>query len=89
MKTWQALGGIGVGRTATMVIVAFVAVLVVSCRPERAPSPPVVVAAGDIADCRGGGDEATARLVGGIRASTVLALGDDAYPEGSAKDFED
>jgi hypothetical protein len=89
MKTWQALGGIGVGRTATMVIVAFVAVLVVSCRPERAPSPPVVVAAGDIADCRGGGDEATARLVGGIGASTVLALGDEAYPEGSAKDFEE
>ena len=58
MKTWQVLGGVGVGRPATVVIVAFVAVLVVvGCRPERPPSPPVVVAAGDIADCRGGGDE--------------------------------
>jgi hypothetical protein len=90
MKTWQALGGVGVGRIATAVIAAFVTVLiVVGCRPERSPSPPVVVAAGDIADCRGGGDEATARLVGGIGGSTVLALGDEAYPDGSAEDFQE
>jgi hypothetical protein len=38
MKTWQVLGGVGVGRPATVVIVAFVAVLVaVGCRPERSP----------------------------------------------------
>jgi hypothetical protein len=56
--------------------------------PERSPSPPVVVAAGDIADCRTEGDEATARLVGGIDGSTVLTLGDNAYPQGTAEDFD-
>jgi hypothetical protein len=90
MKTWQVLGGVGVGRPATVVIVAFVAVLVaVGCRPERPPSPPVVVAAGDIASCRTEADEATARLVGDIGDSTVLTLGDEAYPDGSAEDFEE
>ena len=96
MGNWQALGGIGDGKTATAVIVAFVAVLVgVGCGSERTPSPPersssspVVVAAGDIADCRMEGDEATARLVGGING-TVLTLGDNAYPDGSAEDFDE
>ena len=46
----------------------------------------MVVAAGDIADCASEGDEATARLVGGIEG-TVLTLGDNAYPDGSAQDF--
>jgi hypothetical protein len=48
----------------------------------------MVVAAGDIADCRGEGDEATARLVSDTHA-TVLTLGDNAYPDGSAEDFEE
>jgi 3',5'-cyclic AMP phosphodiesterase CpdA len=51
--------------------------------------PPVVVAAGDIADCAREDDEATARLVEGIDGATVLTLGDNAYPEGSAEDFEE
>jgi calcineurin-like phosphoesterase family protein len=86
-----------------MVIVASVAVLVaVGCSSERVPplqperqppsppvSAPVVVAAGDIADCRTEDDEATARLVGGIDGSTVLPLGDEAYPAGTAEDFEE
>jgi hypothetical protein len=78
----------------TVVIVAFVAVLIAAgCGSERTPSPedadpPVVVAAGDIATCSGTGDEATARLIGGIDG-TVLALGDNAYPDGSAEDFEE
>jgi acid phosphatase type 7 len=70
-----------------VVIVTFVAVLIAAgCRPERPPGPPVVVAAGDIADCAKEGDEATATLVGGIEG-TVLTLGDNAYPEGTAEDF--
>ena len=70
-----------------MVIVTFVAVLIAAgCRPERPPGPPVVVAAGDIADCAKEGDEATATLVEGIEG-TVLTLGDNAYPEGTAEDF--
>jgi len=69
-----------------VVIVAFVAVLIAAgCRPEK---PVVVVAASDIAACNSKNDEATAKLVGGIDGSTVLALGDEAYPEGSAEDFE-
>ena len=31
----------------------------------------------------------TARLVGGIEGSTVLTLGDEAYPEGTPEEFEE
>jgi hypothetical protein len=76
-------------RTATAIIVAFVAVLIAAgCRPERPPGPPVVVAGGDIADCATEGDQATARLVADIDG-TVLTLGDHAYPDASAQDFEE
>jgi acid phosphatase type 7 len=93
METCQAFVGVGAGRTVTVVIVGFVVILVaaVCCGPERPPRPPsgeVIVAAGDIADCRREGDEATARLVGRING-TVLTLGDAAYPEGTAEDFEE
>jgi acid phosphatase type 7 len=80
-------------RVALLPFAAFAALLVVlSCAPERPPRPPsgeVIVAAGDIADCRREGDEATARLIGDIDDSTVLTLGDEAYPDGSAEDFEE
>jgi Calcineurin-like phosphoesterase len=93
METCQAFVGVGAGRTVTVVIVGFVVILVaaVGCGPERPPRPPsgeVIVAAGDIADCSSEGDEATARLVGRING-TVLTLGDAAYPEGTAEDFEE
>ena len=54
----------------------------------RNSPPSVVVAAGDTATCSGTDDEATAKLVGGIEG-TVLTLGDDVYPDGSAQDFEE
>ncbi len=81
-------------RLAPMVFVALLGTLLaLGCAPERPPRLPsgdVIVAAGDIADCRTEGDEATARLVGGIDgSSTVLTLGDNAYPDGSAEDFEE
>ncbi len=66
-------------------------ILAIGCAPERPPGPPsgeVIVAAGDITDCASEDDEATARLVGGIEG-TVLTLGDNAYPDGTAQDFED
>jgi acid phosphatase type 7 len=90
MEAWQALGGVGAGRTATVAIVAFFAVLsVAGCRPEKpVEKPVVVVAAGDIATCSGTGDEATAKLVGGIDGM-VLTLGDEAYPAGSDEDFDE
>jgi acid phosphatase type 7 len=83
-------------RLAPMVFVALLGTLLaLGCAPERPPRPPsgppsgdVIVAAGDIGDCRREGDEATARLVGRING-TVLTLGDAAYPEGTAEDFEE
>jgi acid phosphatase type 7 len=79
-----------------MVLAALLGTLIAfGCAPERPPRPAppsgevIVVAAGNIADCRREGDEATARLVGGIVGSTVLTLGDNAYPEGTAEDFKE
>ena len=79
-----------------MVLVALLGgLLTLGCAPEQPPGPPpsppsgeVIVAAGDIADCTREGDEATATLVGGIEG-TVLTLGDNAYEDGTAQDFEE
>lgn len=54
---------------------------------SRGTSPAVLVGAGDIADCGSDGDEATAAMLDGIEG-TVITLGDNAYPDGSAEDFE-
>ncbi len=77
-----------------MVLVALLgSLLALGCAPERPPGPPpsreVIVAAGDIADCASDGDEGTAKLVSDIDGATVLTLGDNAYPDGSAEDFEE
>ncbi len=47
-----------------------------------------IIAAGDIAVCGSQADEYTARLVEGL-AGTVLALGDNAYEQGSESDYRD
>jgi acid phosphatase type 7 len=52
----------------------------------RVQTAPLLLAAGDIGSCGSGGDEATAELLEGVPA-TVAALGDLAYPVGSAEDF--
>jgi uncharacterized protein YjdB/PKD repeat protein len=55
-----------------------------------APPPPssvVLVGAGDIASCDVNTDEATAVLLDGI-PGTVIALGDNAYPNGTAQEFQ-
>lgn len=53
--------------------------------------PVVLIGAGDIAECSGDADEATAQLLDAELASnpnaTVFTLGDNAYPSGSAADF--
>jgi hypothetical protein len=63
-----------------------------SASPASPPSPaagdPVLVGAGDIADCDTTDDTATAALVDGIEG-TVFTAGDNAYPEGRAQDFQD
>jgi hypothetical protein len=46
----------------------------------------VLVGAGDIADCGRTQDESTAKLLDGI-SGTVFAAGDNAYPNGTAADF--
>ena len=59
--------------------------------PERVQaqsSDPVFVGAGDIANCSGKNDEATAKLLDGI-AGTVFTLGDNVYPDGTAAQFTD
>ncbi len=56
-------------------------------RPARAQtSSPVLVGAGDIASCSSTGDTATAKLLRRI-SGTVLALGDNAYTEGSPSQY--
>jgi acid phosphatase type 7 len=79
-----------VAHIKTITLIVVVGVVLGGCGPEKPPvqKPPVVVAAGDIASCSDTGDEATARLLSDIKG-TVLALGDNAYPEGSAEDFEE
>jgi hypothetical protein len=61
--------------------------------PEHATGDAVVVAAGNIARCGDAGDEATARVLTNIVlnniGSTVLTLGDNAYPDGSVEDFRE
>src|SRR5262249_52447709 len=52
----------------------------------QAPSPVVFVGAGDIAT-PGGHDDATAKLIQSIPGD-VFALGDEAYPNGSADNFK-
>jgi hypothetical protein len=47
---------------------------------------PVVIAAGDIADCSSNGDQQTAALIDKI-GGTVITLGDNAYGSGTASQF--
>ena len=57
--------------------------------PTASPSDPVLVGAGDIADCKNLSPAAkTAVLLDSIEG-TVFTLGDNAYLDGSAKDFAD
>jgi 3',5'-cyclic AMP phosphodiesterase CpdA len=53
-----------------------------------APTPPTLVAAGDVASCRSSGDEATAALVARV-PGTVAVLGDAVYERGTAQEFRD
>jgi hypothetical protein len=66
-------GSVGVDLDGLMVI-------------EPPTSDPVLVGAGDIARCNSTGDERTATVLDGI-AGTVFTAGDNAYPDGSTRDF--
>jgi hypothetical protein len=60
--------------------------LVVTTAAPPAAGDPVLLAAGDIADCASAGDEATAALLDTL-GGTIAGLGDHAYLEGSAAQF--
>jgi hypothetical protein len=67
----------------------FVAVLIGQVPAAVATSSkpaPILLAAGDIADCGTGGARLTARLIESS-SGTVAAIGDTAYPNGSTADF--
>jgi calcineurin-like phosphoesterase family protein/hemolysin type calcium-binding protein len=46
-----------------------------------------LVAVGDISSCANDNDEATAKLLGSIRGTTILTLGDQAYEHGTEAQF--
>jgi hypothetical protein len=60
--------------------------LVVTTAPPSTTPDPVLLAAGDIADCASAGDEATAALRDPL-GGPIAALGDTAYLEGTAQQF--
>jgi acid phosphatase type 7 len=55
--------------------------------PPPPPGMAVLLAAGDIASCSSSGDEATAALLDELPGA-VATLGDNVYPDGSARLFE-
>jgi hypothetical protein len=79
-------------RIVTTVLAALIALAMVSFiglyieRSAKAASV-VLVGAGDIASCSSSGDEATAKLLGGI-SGTVFTIGDNAYSSGTATQFK-
>lgn len=85
MNTVASTGRIALLTLAVLVVVS-ATVACTSAAPEPNTSAPIVVAAGDIADCYSAGDEATARLLGNIEG-TVLTLGDNAYEDGTPQEF--
>lgn len=87
-----------VRRGASIAVVALVsAILTIGCglgndRSKANSSAQItgkpVVVAGDIASCASSGDEATADLLSTV-GGTVIALGDNAYEEGSTRDYRE
>jgi hypothetical protein len=80
-------------RGPTVVATAPIAPLPRTDGPSPAPTatalPTVtLVGAGDIASCGSDGDSVTAKLLEGIEG-TVFTLGDDAYDNGTAREFRD
>ena len=57
-----------------------------SATPAAAPADPVLVGAGDIADCTRTEDSGTANLIAGIPGH-VFTIGDNAYQNGTASEF--
>jgi hypothetical protein len=73
----------GAGNTGFSSPVTFT----VEAPPPPAPTDPVVLAAGDIVDCWGTGDEATAALLDQFPNAIVATVGDHVYEDGSPQEF--
>jgi hypothetical protein len=92
---WVRVGAL---TTVVVVVVAVVALLVVRPWSDEPPDSAVsmkmpagavtIMAAGDIGRCDDDNDDVTAALVRRVPDATVLALGDLAYDDGTARDFE-
>lgn len=63
------------------------AIFLPAALPAATSGPVTVFAAGDIAACDSSGDERTAAILADDPAATILALGDQAYPDGTAADY--
>jgi len=74
----------------TRVVILLIALFAVVWTRAQAPAeaPAVLVGAGDIGDCGTEGAHLTGHLLDNI-AGTVFTLGDNAYPDGAAKNFAD
>jgi hypothetical protein len=77
-----------IARRALVAAVALIVAWGSAAAPVVEAADPVVVGAGDIADCSSTADSATATLIDGI-AGTVITLGDNAYDSGTAAQFRD
>ena len=84
------LGGVlfGLAGTAAHTVSAPDAPRQTPADRARWNAAPVLIAAGDIADCRSPGDEATAALIRTM-TGTVATLGDNAYRGGTRQNFAD
>ncbi len=72
--------------SAVMILVVSAA-FPVKASPAAQSASVVLVGAGDIATCTNNDDEATAKLLDNL-PGTVFVAGDEAYPSGSAVDFQ-
>lgn len=72
----DAAGNSGASTPVTFSVVA----------PTSSATDPVLLAAGDIADCNSSGDEATASLLDG-QAGSIVTTGDNVYESGTDTEF--
>jgi hypothetical protein len=79
-----------IGKFAALAAVLFVPLVggtALGIVPEAAAvDDPILLAAGDIAGCDSGGDEATAAILD-AQPGTIAPLGDLAYPNGTTAEF--
>jgi alkaline phosphatase len=78
---WKWLLAVALGLGA----LSLAALTIVAAQPAK---PQVLVGAGDIGSCSSKGDEITAKLLDDL-PGTVFTLGDNAYYEGSPRQFAD